>query len=336
MSKELLWHKEWQPGRQFFSLPVSKTLAGDLALPLHVVTGKKEGPTLAITAAIHGDETTPAMMIRELLDDLDVDQLTGRVVAVPVCNPPAAGAFARQTPEQHGKTDLHEVFPGNAKGNLTQMIAAVLAEHVIQPSDVIIDYHCGGSGGRLQGRVDVNQAAEPELYDQSLALARAFGTILVHDNNLARTVVGHANSIGKRAFNAETAGVYLAPADQNEYMAGGVEGFRSVMRTLGMIKGAPLSGKRQLRFPPEARHEANPQNGGYLISEFQSAKDIGQPIKKGTLLGRMVDLHTLEIIEELRSPVDGLLVFSRYSGAVDTGTKSFALAEIAKSNWLDS
>lgn len=329
------WYEDWTAGRRFLRLPVCSTLAGELSLPLHVVTGRQEGPTLAITAAVHGDETTPAMMIRDLLDGLDPENIVGRVAAVPACNPPAVGTFGRQTPEQHGKTDLHEVFPGNARGNLTQMIAAVLAKNVIDPADVLIDYHCGGSGGRLQERVDIHKDADPELRAQSLEIARAFGTVLIHDNALSGTAVGYANGLGKRAFNAETAGVYLAPADQDVFVAGGVEGFISVMRSLGMIKGEALAAKRQLLFPPKARHEANPSNGGYLISEFQRASDLGKPIEKDTLLGRMVDIHTLEVIEELRAPVDGLLVFSRYSGAVDVGTKSFAMAEIEQSEWLE-
>lgn len=333
---ETPWHEDWTPGRRFLRLPVSSTLSGNVVLPLHVLTGKRKGPTLAITAVVHGDETTPAMMVRDLLDGLDPADVTGRVVAVPVCNPPAAGAFGRQTPEQHGKTDLHEVFPGNPNGNLTQMIAAVIAEQVIRPADALIDYHCGGSGGRLQERVDIHKDADPELRKQSLGLARAFGTVLIHDNALGGTAVGYANALGKVAFNAETGGVYLAPTDQDGYLKGGVDGFRSVMCSLGMIEGAGLPGKRQLVFPPKARHEANPKNGGYLISEFQSAAELGHPVPKGTLLGRVIDLHSLAVIEELRAPVDGLLVFSRYSGAVDAGTKSFAMAEIAQSEWLES
>ncbi len=42
----------------------------------------------------------------------------------------------------------------------------------------------------------------------------------------------------------------------------------------------------------------------------------------------MVDIHTLEVAEELRATVSGYLFFSRYSEVVDAGTKAFALAEI--------
>ena len=48
----------------------------------------------------------------------------------------------------------------------------------------------------------------------------------------------------------------------------------------------------------------------------------------------MVDIHTLEVAEELRATVSGYLFFSRYSGVVDAGTKAFALAEESTSKWL--
>ncbi len=328
--------EDWTAGRQFHQLEVTKTLSGAVTLPLHIVTGETRGPTLLILAAVHGDETTPAIMIRELLEQIDCASLKGRVCAVPVSNPPATGAFSRQTPEQHGKTDMHEVFPGNPNGNLTQMIASVLAHSVIDYADVLIDYHCGGSGGRLQERVDIHKGADPEIRAASLELARCFNTVLVHDNALGGTAVAYANSKGKRAFNAETGGVYLAPVDQDYYIQEGVAGFINVLRNLGMLAGEKLLAKHQLLFATQARHEANPKQGGYLVSEFQSAQDLGQRVSSGTLLGTLIDLHSLEMVEELRAPVDGYLVFARYSGAIDAGTKAFALAEDAKSEWLPS
>ncbi|WP_340109381.1 succinylglutamate desuccinylase/aspartoacylase family protein [Pikeienuella sp. HZG-20] len=328
--------RDWTPGRAYTALSVTRRLAGDLALPLNTLTGARKGPTLAITTAIHGDETTPAMIVRSLFERLKCEDLTGRIAAVTVCNPPSVGAFGRQTPEQHGKTDLHEAFPGSAEGNLTQKIAHVLTRQVIDHADVLVDYHCGGSGGRLQERVDIHKDAPPEVRAKSLALARSFGTILVHDNALGNSAVGYANKQGKTAFNAETGGVYLAPADQDFYIKNGVEGFLRVLRQLGMIEGGAPKLRRQLLFATKARHEANPRQGGYLVSEFQSAQDLGKPVAKGTLLGTLYDLYTLEPVEELRAPADGILQFSRYSGAIDAGTKAFALAEEAASEWLDA
>ncbi len=333
MSKEAMWANQ-PAGRHLYKLPVTTTLTGDLALALHVVNGGRPGPTLALTATIHGDETVPAMMIRQLLDGLDPQTLAGRVCAIPVCNPLSMAVFNRQTPEQHGNTDLHEVFPGNARGNLTQMIAHTIADGLIRHADVVVDYHCGGSGGRLQSRVDVNAAAEATLRDMCLAHARHFGTIMLHENPIPKSVVGYANSLGKIGFSVETAGVYLSPQHHTAYMKSGVEGYRNVMRGLGMLDETVRPPPRQLYFPGAARKESNPSRGGFLESAFQDPGELGQPVQKGTVLGRIVDMTTLQEVEQLTAPVNGHLFFSRYSGVVDAGTKAFALAEDSGGRWL--
>lgn len=333
MSNAPLWNDQ-PTGRTLYHLPVTTTLAGELSLAVHVVKGAMPGPTVALTATVHGDETVPAMMIRELLDTLDPDRLAGTLCAMPVCNPPSMAVFDRQTPEQHGKTDLHEVFPGSARGNLTQMIGHVISDGLIRHSDVVVDYHCGGSGGRLQSRVDVNTVCEDDLRRRCLSHARDFGTVMVHENAIPNSIVGYANSLGKVAFSVETAGVYLSPQDHADYMQGGVAGYRNVLRGLGMLDEPVETRPRQLLFAGAARKEANPSRGGFLESDFQSPSELGKPVAKGTVLGRIIDMTTLREVEKLVAPVDGHLFFSRYSGVIDAGTKAYAIAEDARSRWL--
>src|SRR5262249_57815659 len=131
-------------------------------------------PTLGILATIHGDETMALMAVRELFNSLDVSSLAGRVAAIPVANPLAVSVFNRQTPEQHGKTDLHEVFPGNPDGHLTQRMASLITANLLDHVDALVDIHCGGFSGRLQSRTDLDAAASSDVYDASLRLCRAF------------------------------------------------------------------------------------------------------------------------------------------------------------------
>ena len=121
--------------REHIRVPVTRLASGaNLGLSLHVATGEKPGPTLGILTTIHGDETFPLMAVRELLASLDLSKLSGRVAAIPVANPLAVSIFGRQTPEQHGKTDLHEVFPGNGAGNVTQRLAYAIARTCLTTS----------------------------------------------------------------------------------------------------------------------------------------------------------------------------------------------------------
>lgn len=322
-------------GRAFSSIPVTRLVTGaELRLGLHVVTGRADGPTLGILTTIHGDETLPLMAVRALLAGLDPASLAGRVAAIPVANPLAVSVFNRQTPEQHGKTDLHEVFPGSAGGNVTQKLAGAISANLLDHVDALIDIHCGGLGGRLQARVDLDASAAKPVYDKSLDLCRAFGTSFVHANNLAGTAARYCNGRGVPTANPEVGGVYLGPAAEAAYIDQTVQGLRSVMAHLNMIKEARRAGEKQLLFTVKSRFEVNPSVGGFLRSNFDKPSDLGKRIEKGTKLGEMIDVHSLEVVEEMTATVTGYLFFSRYSGVVDAGTKAFALAEEATSTWL--
>lgn len=324
-----------KPGRSFTRIPVTRLASGaDLTLALHVLTGAKDGPTLGILATIHGDETTPVMAIRDLFASIDPSQLSGRLAAIPVCNPLAVSAFSRQTPEQHGKTDLHEVFPGAAGGNVTQKLAHAITMNMLDHVDALVDIHAGGLGGRLQSRADFDAGASPDIYERSLALCRAFDATFIHANNLAGTAARYCNGRGVPTVNPEIGGVYLGPQAEGAYIADCVAGLRSIMATLGMLDEAPRPARKQLLYTPKSRFESNPSVGGYLVSHVGNPSDLGREVKKGEVLGEMIDMHTLEVAEALRAPVDGYLFFSRYSGVVDAGTKAFAIAEKGSSTWL--
>jgi len=330
-----LWDNQ-KEGRWFTRLPVTTMLNGaQLTLPLHVVTGRSAGPTLGIITNVHGDEFLPTTAIRTLLGELDTAKLKGRLAIIPVANPLATAGFGRLTPEQHGRTDLHEVFPGNARGNTTQMIAATITASVLDHADAFIDFHSGGSGGRLQARVDYNAKASAEVKQQSRDLARAFGMPFVHENDLTGTASHYVNlQRNIPAANPEMGGSYLGPENTALYTQQAIAGLKGIMAHLGMIDGSAKP-PRQLDFNQKARHEIRPKNSGYLVSHYEHADDLGKRIARGAKLGEVVDLYSYDMLEEMLAPVDGYLFFSRYSGVVGAGTQAFALAEEAASRWLD-
>lgn len=335
LASDSLLAKANKPGREFAQLGVTRLTSGaDLWLGLHVVTGRKSGPTLGVLTTVHGDETTPLMAVRDLLDALEPASLAGRVAAIPVANPLAVAAFNRQTPEQHGKTDLHEVFPGKYDGNLTQRLAHTISVSLLDHVDALIDIHCGGLGGRLQSRADLDATASQEVYEQSLRLCRAFNSSFVHVNDLRGTAAHYCNCRGVPTANPEIGGVYLGPQAERVYHDEALAGLRAIMATLDMIKAPTLSERKQLLFGVKSRFETNPSVGGFLCSHFDKPSDLGKRLERGTSLGEVIDIRSLEVIEELKAPITGYLFFSRYSGVVDAGTKAFALAEEASSQWL--
>ena len=329
-----LWAEE-KEGRVFTRIEVTTMLNGAvLSVPLHVITGRHAGPTFGIVTNTHGDEFLPTIAIREFLATLDTSQLKGRLAIVSVANPMATAGFGRLTPEQHGRTDLHEVYPGNARGNTTQMLAAAISANVLHHVDALIDFHSGGSGGRLQARVDYNSKTPHDLKAKNLALARAFGAPFVHENEFAGAASHYLNGCGIPAVNPEVGGAYLGPQTTRYYTDQMIEGLKGMMRHLRMLDGA-ASPLRQIHFDLSARREIRPRHSGSLVSHYERASELGQLVKAGTRLGEVIDLYSYQVLEELVAPFDGYLFFSRYSGVVGGGTQAFAIAEAAKATWLD-
>lgn len=329
-----LWADQ-KEGRFFTRIEITTMLNGSvLALPLHVVTGRHAGPTFGIVTNTHGDEFLATIAIREFINTLATAQLKGRIVLVSVANPMATAGFGRQTPEQHGRTDLHEVYPGSARGNTTQMIAAAITENVLHHADALIDFHSGGSGGRLQARVDYSARTPDDLKRKNFALARAFGAPFVHENEFAGAASHYLNGRGIPAVNPEVGGAYLGPENTRYYTEMMINGLTGMMRHLGMLDGVAKPPK-QLHFDLKARREIRPRHSGYLQSYFERPDDLGRLLKGGTRLGEVIDIYSYQVLEELTAPCNGYLFFSRYSGLVGGGTQAFALAEEAKSRWLD-
>lgn len=323
-------------GKSFHRVDVARTNFGStLALPFHVVVGKKDGPTLGVTATVHGDETLPAYALRKVIDDLDTSSLCGRLVIVSVANPLAFNAFSRQSPELHGDTDLFEVFPGKRAGNLTNRIASILSEQLIDQVDAFVDFHAGGAGGRIQYRLEYDPQADPQVRDRSVDLCRAFGIPVIHENSHHGSPVNYANTRGIPAILAELGGPWLGPNITNPMIDDIRRGLTSIMASLGMLHDPPRgSSKKILLIPKAARIDVDPVAGGFLVSNFERVEELGSFVSSQTKLGELVDLYTYKTVQEMAAPVDAYLFFSRYSGQVEAGNKGFALAKADAVKWI--
>ncbi len=79
-------------------------------VPLYVLQGERPGPTALVQAGIHGDEIAGVHALQELLEDGALWPVAGRLLVVPVMNPPAYRARERAAP---GGLDLNRQFPGD-------------------------------------------------------------------------------------------------------------------------------------------------------------------------------------------------------------------------------
>ncbi len=119
-----------RPGlRQAVTLPITRLVTGaDVDLPIRVVHGREDGPTIWVNAAIHGDEAVGVEVIRQVLADLDAKTLRGTVIAIPIVNVLGFMNGSRYLPDRR---DLNRSFPGSARGSLAGRIAHLMMTEVV-------------------------------------------------------------------------------------------------------------------------------------------------------------------------------------------------------------
>ncbi|NQV87314.1 MAG: succinylglutamate desuccinylase/aspartoacylase family protein, partial [Woeseiaceae bacterium] len=131
-----------QPGTTVtVNLPVADLYTGaPLSMPVKVVCGRKHGPVLFVSAAIHGDELNGVEIIRRLLKRKGLLNLRGTLIAVPIVN---VHGFLHQSRYLPDRRDLNRCFPGSSKGSIAARLANTFLTEIVKKSDVGIDLHTG-------------------------------------------------------------------------------------------------------------------------------------------------------------------------------------------------
>jgi predicted deacylase len=161
-------------GKAKLELPIARLMSGTpVALPVLVYHGRNDGPTVWLSAAVHGDELCGVEIIRQVLAVLDPRSMSGTVIAIPVVNVHGFNSGDRYLPDRR---DLNRSFPGSARGSLASRIAHLLMTEVVGRCSVGIDLHTGSDHrtNLPQIRADLDDA-------KTLLLARKFAApIAIH------------------------------------------------------------------------------------------------------------------------------------------------------------
>ncbi len=166
------------PGQSaLVDLPISD-LSNRLSmkLPVKVFHGKSDGPTLFVSAAIHGDEIIGIEIIRRLIKRTPLENLKGTLLLVPLVNGYGFLNHSRYLPDRR---DLNRFFPGNERGSLAERLAYVFSQQIVMKSDYGIDLHSAAIHRENLPQIRIGKNV-PEVLD----LAKAFGAPVIVRNNL--------------------------------------------------------------------------------------------------------------------------------------------------------
>ena len=264
-----------------------------MPIPVYVKRGKKPGPTMFVSAAIHGDELNGIEIISRLLNSRSLGKLKGTLIAVPMVNPYGVISQSRYMPDRR---DLNRSFPGSARGSLAGRIASIFLKEIVSKCDYGIDLHTGALHRSNLPQIRAN--LDDEL---TCTLAKAFGVpVLINADTRDGSLRQSAAERGVTMLLYE-AGEALR-FDELSIRAG-LRGITNVMRHLGMLNKS--RSKTTGVEPFIARNSAwvRATDSGIIAHK----KQLGDHVKKGDVLAIIADPYGKEL-DRVGTPVEGIII----------------------------
>lgn len=268
---------------------------------------------ISIVTGIHGDELEGQYVCFELIRRINQqkEKLCGIVDIYPALNPLGIDSITRGIPAF--ELDMNRLFPGDVKGNMTEFLAARIVEN-LAGSEVVLDIHASNIYLMEIPQIRVNALHEEWLLP--LAKEANVDFVWVHGAStvLESTLAYSLNNIGTPTLVVEMGVGMRITKSYGEQM---VDGIFNLMRKLGIWKGetAPVR---------EPIISNNPDDVAYLNAStsglFVPAVRHGVRLKKGKLIGEILDPLSGSVRGEVRAPIDGMLFTIREYPIVDEGS----------------
>ncbi|MEM1178538.1 MAG: succinylglutamate desuccinylase/aspartoacylase family protein [Acidobacteriota bacterium] len=275
-----------------FQVTVSSSYLGaDITIPIVVWRGLKPGPSVFLTAAVHGDELNGTGAVHQLLSSPPFALRAGTLISAPVVNLLGFERHSRYLPDRR---DLNRMFPGSSRGSLASRMARVIFDEIVGRADFGIDLHTAALHRTNFPNVRADLSV-PAL----ASLARAFGTELIVDS------LGPSGSLRRSATKVGCPTLILEAGEvwkvEPAAVAYAVRGVTNALIHLGMVEG-------ELERPPyqvtlQDRRWIRARHGGFLRFHVSPGElvDRHQPIATHTRL-------TGETVSQIKAPRGGIIL----------------------------
>ena len=161
--------------RDFLRLPHSVSRSAYGWLPSPIVSIKNgSGPTVLLMAGVHGDEFEGQVALSKLVASIEPQDVAGRIIILPMANYPAAAASERTSPIDD--VNMNRVFPGSARGSLTEQIAHYIETQLMSLADYVFDFHSGGSSLHYLPTTLVLWSDDEDVRNEQIEFATVFGS----------------------------------------------------------------------------------------------------------------------------------------------------------------
>lgn len=293
-------------------LPVDEVLEikKNRIVPSKVTNGMKR---ISIVTGIHGDELEGQYVCYELQRRIneDFESLKGIVDIYPAMNPLGIDSIERGIPAFD--LDMNRLFPGNEDGNMTEYLAAEIIKDV-SGSDLVMDIHASNIYLTEIPQIRINELNEKELVP--LAQKSNVDFIWVHGAStvLEATFAYSLNSTGTPCLVVEMGVGMRITRTYGDQL---VDGILNLMKEMGIWNGKTTEVRKPIISKnPDDVCFLNASTGGLFVPAVKH----WQKLKKGDLIGQIIDPLEGKVLDDIFSPVNGILFTIRDYPIVDEGS----------------
>lgn len=265
----------------------------DLNIPIIVERSKVDGPTVLLSAGLHGDEINGTEIVRQLIVQKINKPKCGTIICMPIIN---IFGFLNQTREFPDGRDLNRVFPGSKEGSLASRFAYYILKEIIPHVDYAIDFHAGGAQrfNAPQIRIVPNN---PELKKLSDVFGAPF---TLYSNNISGSFRSSCDEMGTKMLLFEGGKSIDINLDVIKEATEGTKRFLSLLKMLA--KKHPISEPHKTIYIEKSDWIRAPFSG-----MFHGLKEISSLVKKGELIATISDPFG-KVEHKVKAPHDGFLI----------------------------
>ncbi|KAA3656855.1 MAG: peptidase M14 [Chloroflexi bacterium] len=275
-----------------FWLEITRSgLGNPLRVPLLIARGWQDGPVLGVTAVVHGNALNGLPVVRQLFQQVDIDNLRGTIIGIPVMNMPA---FMRQQRLFLDGTDLNQIMPGRQGGSMSEMYTFRLMDRIIRHLDYLVDVQTADFGQTTAYFV----RADTTLTKPAITARLLNPDVILHDPGEEGTLRRAATEMGIHAITAVVGGSHQFQQDRIGLVRAGL---LNLLIHLDMQDGEIESWKT----PLEYRHAywIYTQQAGIL----EVFPEVGDKVKHKQIIGRLTTVFG-DLIREYTAPSIGIVL----------------------------
>jgi hypothetical protein len=261
-------------------------------MPVEVICGRKPGPVMFVSAAVHGDELNGVEIIRRLLKRKALKSIRGTLLAIPIVN---VHGFLNQSRYLPDRRDLNRSFPGSAKGSIAARLANLFIKEIVSKAEYGIDLHTGALH-----RSNLPQIRANLDHPATLDIARVFGTPVIINSDI------RDGSLRACAFERGMPVLIYEAGQALRFdeisIRAGLRGILHVMRHIGML---PVLKNPKLAAPVVAKSTSwvRAPDSGIVSSKVK----LGNSVHKGQKIA-LISNPVGDAEAAVLAPFDGIVI----------------------------